>query len=658
MTISAKLRLISFIVSIFVFIVIALAAMDAYKERGAILEAQTLNTLSQKLSLVIHETQKERGMSAGFLGSKGAKFGDKLPTQRESSAQKYKELQEYISSADATHFSQELQDELKSFDDDMGKIEMIRDGVSSLTITQKDAISYYTKMNERILNIVSMVAKTATTHEFVKALDSYANFLKAKERAGIERAVLSGVFGADRFEGGAFAKWNMLVAEQNAYIDAYFAMASGEAKSAYKQKMNNPTIVEVENMREIAKSKANSDSIGIDSVVWFDAMTKKIDILKSIDDELAQENSAMLEDLKTASITKATISLASYTIFAIAIFFIILLIGRSVSKSVGSSLQKINCVSGNLDLTCDVVVDGKDEISQISRALHTMIVAFKESVHHAKDVSSVTAAESKMLGEIVDELTKNGNVADGKIEQINRLVSEVATRLDSIEEAAVMVTEDLGQTFGVLDDFAQRLEEVVSSIESGNENQAELVGKVASLTEQAKNIKDVLAIISDIADQTNLLALNAAIEAARAGEHGRGFAVVADEVRKLAERTQRSLSEISANVNLITQNVIEISEETNKTSANMSTIADSAQELISSSLQTKENIENTSAKSKDVVHQSTYIATKTKELIANMDEIINLSRKNTKHRDLVDGAADKLAHNAIKLDDELNKFKI
>lgn len=658
MTIKFKLNLITAIVVSFALIIIAIGVFNALEEKRTITQSQELNILSQKLSLLIHETQKERGASAGFLGSGGKKFGDILPKQRALTDKEYNNLQDYIMTLDLSSYSQELNAQLSTFNTDIGKLSQMRSGVDTLSLKTQEAVAYYTGMNKKILNIVSLTAKTANKQELVKALDSYTNFLKSKERAGIERAVLSGTFAANRFEEGVFAKWITLVAEQDAYFDAYLSMATDDSKALFKQKMSSAVIGDVNKMRDVARQKAAEGNFGIDSVEWFKTITEKINLLKEVDDELAKQNTILLDELRSKSITTMTITLLSYSIFAIAIFIIIFAISKGVNKSVHSSLEKIECVSGNLDLTCNVIVEGKDEISQISRALHVMVVAFKQSVFEAKSVSETTSKESKVLNEIVDELTKNGELADNKISNINILVTEVGQRLDAIEESSITVTEDLRKTFGVLDGFIEKLDDVVVAIEEGNSNHQDLVHKVSSLTEQAKNIKDVLAIISDIADQTNLLALNAAIEAARAGEHGRGFAVVADEVRKLAERTQKSLSEISANVNLITQNVVEISEETTRTSQNMSGIADSAQDLISSSQATKENLSITTDKSSDVMYQSTYIATKTKELIRNMDEIIEISNKNTNYRSLVDNAATKLAYDANKLQSELSKFKI
>jgi methyl-accepting chemotaxis protein len=658
MSIKNKLNMITLIVVSFALAIISLTISKAIEQRVFMAQAKELNVLSQKLSLLIHETQKERGASAGFIGSKGAKFADILPKQRLLTTSRNKELDEYLNTLDLSDFPSELQSELSSFESDMGRIDSIRSKVSALNIGVKDEVAYYTNMNAKILNIVALTSKLANTPELVKSLNAYTNFLKSKERAGIERAVLSGAFGADKFASGMFSKWVKLVAEQDSYLNAFKSMATEESISFYNNAMNSPVVDEVNRMREIANANAVEGGFGIDSVNWFETITKKINLLKSVDDELAVQNNALLEQIEASSKITTIITLLSYSIFAIAIFIIILIVSKGINKSVESALRKIECVAADLNLTCDIIVPGSDEISKISQALHKMIIAFKGTVFEAKTVASASTSESKKLNEIVAILTTNGNKSGDKITIISSLVEEVGTKLDAIEEDSITVTEDLKNTFDVLEGFIKKLDSVILDIEDGSEQQQELVSKVSSLTEQAKNIKDVLAIISDIADQTNLLALNAAIEAARAGEHGRGFAVVADEVRKLAERTQKSLSEISANVNLITQNVVEIAEETAVTSANMQKISVSAQELIESSTGTKDRLLITAEKSTDVMHQTIYIATKTKELIVNMDEVISLSAKDGESRQKIENSAHVLSSDSKKLQDELSKFVI
>ena len=658
MSIKNKLNLIIVMVLSFALIIIGLTIHNAMQRNTKITQAQELNVLSQKLSRLIHETQKERGASAGFIASKGVKFVKVLPKQRLLTTQRNQELKQYIESLNLLSFSKELQNKIGAFENYMGKIDQIRKQVDNLNISVKDEVAYYTKMNKEILDIISLTAKLADTQELVKALDAYTNFLKSKERAGIERAVLSVIFSENKFHDGMFSKFVTLIAEQNAYMDSFLAMASDKSKALYIKTMHSPVISKVDAMRDIAKNKSADGDFGVDSEVWFQTMTKKINLLKNIDDALAKHNDALLAELEAKANTKTMEILFGYIVFAVGIFIIIFFISKGVNKSVTSSLEKIQCVSSNLDLTCSVVVEGKDEISQISQALHVMIVSFKESVYSAQDVARRTTKESSKLSDVVDTLAQNSKQEEEKIVSVNELVQDIGEKLDTVEESAVAVTKDLDVTYNVLDGFIEKLNNVVISIEHGSQQQDELVEKVASLTEQAKNIKDVLAIISDIADQTNLLALNAAIEAARAGEHGRGFAVVADEVRKLAERTQKSLSEISANVNLITQNVVEIAEETHESSSNMQLIASSAQELIFSSNETKETLVSTKEKSTDVMDQSTYIASKTKNLVDIMYEIVAISNENGNLRENVENSVNTLSSDADTLQEELSKFKI
>ena len=216
---------------------------------------------------------------------------------------------------------------------------------------------------------------------------------------------------------------------------------------------------------------------------------------------------------------------------------------RSIIRPLREALTIAQVVaSGNL--TQNIAVNGKDEVAQLQAALRDMQQKLRETIRNIADASSLLASASEELSSVTNDATRGLLQQGAEIEQAATAVNEMTSAVEEVARNAVATSEASRESDVIAKQGREQVVKTVQSIESLSGEVTLNAERLGELAQRINGIGKVLEVIRAIAGQTNLLALNAAIEAARAGEAGRGFAVVADEVRALAHRTQQSTQEI------------------------------------------------------------------------------------------------------------------
>lgn len=575
---------------------------------------EVLTNLAPDISSLIHELQKERGISAVFLGGKGGvEASNKLKDQKVNTDSYNNIYAEQIRMFPKEEYGDKFLNLIDESTLKLKKLNRIRSQVKNNKIKASEMASYYTSTISSLLSMVGEMAGLSSNSDITNYIAKYIVIIKAKEYMGQERAIGGIGFGQGIFTDGIYNKFIGLINKQEALLSIFNMYATKQEKEYYNITLTGKDVNEVARMRKVAISKNNIYSVP--GSYWFETITGKINKLKKVEDNIKDNMGNVMSSVITVTLYKLIFLIV--LLIAVSIINVIsaLSIVNGILKPVKGLEVGINELS-NYDLSKLVEVQSSDEIAMMTEKFNNSINKLKELVENVRGSSNGILSSAEKMNETSTVINDMGKYQQESISQINIAIAESSEMINQIQTNS---------------------DDTVNSVNNIERSSSKANMAMTQLKANSKEILSVTSVIAGISNQINLLALNASIEAARAGDVGRGFAVVADEVGKLASVANKSTDEISK----ITK---QLESDINLTDTSLSSIS-SAISSISS---------NANLVSESVAQQSVAMEEISSTVESFNDQVINASNKINESAEL----SNNVAKEALSLDKKVAKFKV
>jgi methyl-accepting chemotaxis protein len=643
------LTLIPVVVLIIFIITGVLRAYHALEQANDTIADVSLVAVTSQL---VHELQKERGMSAGFIGSKGTKFSSEIKSQRSSTDRELNNLKSFM--LDNSYHAQTSKTIQQLFSN-LNQLQSIRQQVDTLSIALPQALGYYTENNQLILDLNGVLASELEETNSSERFMTLYNIAYAKEQAGIERAVLSNVFASGAFTPALFTRYIKLNTKQNTYIKSTFTVATPEFKKVLDQFLQSKESREVNRYREIAEN--SEDGFNVESSGWFSAATARINKLKTTEQILLTETTlyaeAQVSSTRTLIIFESIILILMIAV-AYAVFSTISLRSKQ-SFEIDRFMKKMNTEK---DLTDSVAVITEDELGRIATLINITFAHIREDFIKFQENAQQIASATIQAASATEQSKAN-------LMQLQLDISSIASATEEMSVSIKSVMENMLVASGEAENAAKETvngEQAVKTSMQGISKTATEVARVGeTINELNSRVHDILGmvdVIKSVADQTNLLALNAAIEAARAGEQGRGFAVVADEVRTLAKRTQQSTQEISDVVDVLKSSSQKAFSSIESGNQQAEAAVTNAQQISVVLAKIVENIQSVDDVTRVIASSTQEQSTVIQSINSNIASIDDQARENVVGAEQLSASSLQLSQIAFDMEERIQTYKV
>ncbi len=606
----------------------------------------------QSLVSVVHELQKERGYTAGFMNSNGEKNKNELRNQRTATQKYVQQLIKIVKEIPITPSGRKIVDE---FIQGYSQLKSLQNKIDSKTINSSAAITQYTELNETGLHFIGQTSKNTYDPLIATELFSVYNLSSFKEKLGIERAILISVFTNDLYSRELADKHLVITTKQEVFKKESLEIAPKKLISIIQRSFDAPEVRAVEEFRN--KVRSQDSNYNISASQWFNASTKYIELQAKTETELLNiiDKTAIesIEEAQSLLIRQSLILTAG--LIATALLFMALRLRKRQSVAIDGT---ISYILENKDLTRVIEVISEDELGNIAVNVNKILTLISEDFTMFSNTSKNITVSVHETAIAISQSQSNLLLQQANVQTIASAAEEMSTNVQVISESMKDNAANVNLVLEESQSGKKSVEEAVTVIRRSADEMSNSAEAIEQLNQKVGNISSMVELIKSIADQTNLLALNAAIEAARAGEQGRGFAVVAEEVRNLAKRTQDSTEEISSLVLELQESatksydVINIGKEFAISGADKAAQIENVLNVIVDKIASIQEV--TDSVSMNTSDQSDAIL----EVNKNILTIYEQSSENVIGADSVANEAKNIAAAAMDMDDSIDSYKL